>query len=112
MERLLFYPYKLFMKLGIRLTGVPDMSADEREIAQSRYLQILEEVFGGPEGVWKRHECATAALRVKDAGQPLGPAEVRDLKRWEEAHAVAAKLALGSVTTHKEAACFGLMRLD
>ena len=100
------------MKLGIRLTGVSDISADERELAQHRYLQILEEVFGGPESVWKRHEGATAALRVKDAGLPMGPAQARDLNRWEEAHAVAAKLALGSFATRQEGASFEMTRLD
>lgn len=99
------------MKLGIRLTGVSGMTADERAFAQDRYLLILEEVFGGPEGVWKRYECATSALRANKAGQAMGPAGVRDIKRWEEAHAVAAKLALGSMTTDKESA-FEVLRLD
>ena len=85
------------MKLVIRLTGASDISADERNAAQERYRQLLEEVFGGPEAVWKRYEAALASVQLGAERSQLSQQRLRDLLRWEEAAGVAAKLALGGV---------------
>ena len=79
------------MKLVISLSGVSDMSLQERASAERRYLDVLEEVFGGADAVWMRLQ---AAQQAKADGSG-GPAEMRAISRWEQAELVASNLALG-----------------
>ena len=85
------------MKLVITLTGASDISDDERNAAQERYRNLLEEVFGGPEAVWKRYEAALASVQQGPERSRLPHQALRDLLRWEEAAGVAAKLAMGAI---------------
>ena len=99
------------MKLVITLTGASDISADERNAAQERYREVLEEVFGGPEAVWKRYEAALASVQLGQERSRLPQQALRDLLRWEEAAGVAAKLAIGGIPVHAANLSFGLSRL-
>ena len=99
------------MKLVITLTGASDISADERNVAQERYRELLEEVFGGPEAVWKRYEAALASLRHGGERSSLPQQSLRDLLRWEEAAGVAAKLAIGGMPVRGENFSFDVSRL-
>ena len=98
------------MKLIIALTGAPDVSLGEREAAQDRYREVLEEVFGGPEGVWRRYQAAMTSMQSGLDRKRLPQQTLRDLRRWEEAAGVAAKLALGSLAIGGGSACFEVSR--
>ena len=99
------------MKLVITLTGASDISADERNAAQERYRELLEEVFGGPEAVWKRYEAAQASAQHGGERGSLPQQSLRDLLRWEEAAGVAAKLAIGGMPVRSANFSFAVSRL-
>ena len=99
------------MKLVITLTGVSDISADERNAAQERYRTVLEEVFGGPEAVWKRYEAALASVQHDQERSRLPQQSLRDLQRWEEAAGVAAQLAIGGIPVRGTNFSFDVSRL-
>ena len=98
------------MKLIITLTGASAISAREREAAQGRYREVLEEVFGGPEGVWKRYQAAMTSMQSGPDRNRLSQQTLRDLLRWEEAAGVAAKLALGGLAIGGGSASFEVSR--
>ena len=99
------------MKLVITLTPASDISADQRHAAQERYRELLEEVFGGPEAVWKRYEAALASAQQGQERSRLPQQALRDLLRWEEAAGIASKLALGGIHVNGANFSFDVSRL-
>ena len=89
------------MKLLIELRGMSDISPVERQAAEQRYREALEVAFGSPQAVWARHEAAKSATDPRS----------RDIARWEQVEAVAAKLALGGLLRHASEASFHLIGL-
>ena len=94
------------MNVSIKLSGVSAISTDERQAAQARYLEVLEEVFVGQENVWKRWSAACEARQLSERDGSLSPEALRNISRWEQATAVAAKVALGQLGAEAADAVF------
>jgi hypothetical protein len=92
------------------LQTVSTLTTQQRELAESKYLELLELALGGSSGVRGAYceYVAVRSLRAENPWDPVTLSELQAIKIWEEASLEAARMVFRQVKVADNDAYFEL----